>query len=259
MLTCIAVDDEPLALTLIGAFIAQTPFLRQVGAYSSAIAALRALHEPGVEAVDVVFLDIQMPDLNGLELARVLAGHGAKAPKVIFTTAFNQFAVEGYRVDALDYLLKPFGYDEFLRAAEKASAWWTMARQAPSRSAEEPLPNPDALVATGPHALTDAIFLRVEYQLVRVELADILYLEGLKDYVKVFRRSETRPLLSLTTLKALEDRLPAARFLRLHRSFIVNLDRLTALSRNAVQIGEVTIPVSLQYKDSYQQLFDRWT
>lgn len=270
MLTCIAIDDEPLALTLLSTFIRQTPFLRLLGTYPSAVAALRALHEPGAEPVDVVFLDIQMPDLNGLELARVLAGQGAAAPRVVFTTAYNQFALDGYRADALDYLLKPFAYEEFLRAAEKARAWWALVRRpeaaglppadalsAPSTTLVPPVPG--GADASPPPAPTDAIFLRVEYQLVRVELADILYLEGLKDYVKVFRRSEPRPLLSLTTLKTLEEKLPAGRFLRLHRSYIVSLDRLTALTRNAVQIGEVTIPVSPQYKDTYQQLFESWT
>ncbi len=259
-LTCLAVDDEPLALALVSAFVAQTPFLRLVGTYSSAVAALRALHEPDAEPIDVLFLDIQMPDLNGLELARVLAARGGPAPRVVFTTAFTQFALDGFRVDALDYLLKPFGYREFMHAALKAQAWAVLTRRgatgAPSEalSAEINASEPPALQPT-----PDAIFLRVEYQLVRVELADILYLEGLKDYVKVLRRSEPRPLLSLTSLKALEDRLPPRRFMRIHRSFIINLDRLTALTRNAVQIGEVTIPVSPQYKEAYQLLFDSWS
>lgn len=266
-LTCIAVDDEPLALTLLTTFIAQTPFLRLLGAFPSAVAALRMLHEPGAEAVEVVFLDIQMPDLNGLELARVLAARGPAAPRVVFTTAFNQFALDGFRVDALDYLLKPFDYDEFLAVAHKARTWVELTRRAGPPPAS-PLPASDAPVrpiaavgvgGTELPAPTDSIFLRVEYQLVRVELTDILYLEGLKDYVKVFRRSEPRPLLSLTSLKALEEKLPSSRFLRIHRSFIVSLDRLTALTRNSVQVGGVTIPVSPQYKDAYQELFDRWT
>ena len=136
-LTCIAVDDEPLALTLLRTFIEQTPFLRLVGTYPSAVAALRALHEPETETVDLIFLDIQMPDLNGLELARILSARGAGAPRIVFTTAYNQFAIDGFRVDALDYLLKPFGYVEFLRAAQKAQAWAELTRRDGGAAAPE--------------------------------------------------------------------------------------------------------------------------
>ncbi len=263
-LSCIAVDDEPLGLGLVGAFVKQTPFLHLAGTYGSAVAALRALHDPEEAPVDLIFLDIQMPDLNGLELARVLAARGGPTPRIIFTTAYNQFALEGFRVDALDYLLKPFSYDEFLRAAEKAQTWFELLRRAAPVPTPLPPPVPvtavEAAVAGPPiHALTEALFLRVEYQLVRVDFDDILYLEGLKDYVKVYRRSEPRPLLSLTSLKSLEDKLPADRFLRLHRSYIVALDRIAALTRNSVQVGGVTIAVSPQYKDDFQRLIDRWT
>ncbi len=247
LLSCVAVDDEPLALGLVSTFIEQTPFLKLTAAYGSAVAALRALHDPGAAPVDVLFLDIQMPDLNGLELARMLATPAGVRPRIIFTTAFTQFALEGFRVEALDYLLKPFTYHEFLRAAERARAWFErLAPGAPAGAAPELPP-------------AEALFLRVEYQLVRVDFADILYIEGLKDYVKVYRRSEPRPLLSLTSLKALEAKLPAARFLRLHRSFIVHLDRITALTRNTVQVGGITIAVSPQFKDEFQRLLDRWT
>jgi two-component system, LytTR family, response regulator LytT len=266
-LSCFAVDDEPLALGLVGAFIKQTPFLHLSGAYGSAVAALRALHAPAAEPVDLLFLDIQMPDLNGLELARVLAARGGPTPRIIFTTAFNQFALEGFRVDALDYLLKPFSYEEFLHAAEKARTWFELVRRAAPAPADALAPvaatvaEPVAAASSSLPTLVsaEALFLRVEYQLVRVDFDDILYLEGLKDYVKVYRRSEPRPLLSLTSLKALEDKLPADRFLRLHRSYIVALERITALTRNSVQVGGVTIAVSPQYKDDFQRLLDRWT
>lgn len=243
-LNCIAVDDEPLALGLVCAFIEQTPFLKLAGCYSSAIEALKGLHE---KSPDLLFLDIQMPDLNGIELARILDRGGAKpAPRVVFTTAFNQYAIEGYKVDALDYLLKPFGYDEFLRAANKA------------RSYAERLHHSAPIPIAVPEAEEEYLFLKVEYQLVRVAYKDILYIEGLKDYVKVYLQGSTKPILTLTSLKALEEKLPGRRFMRIHRSFIVSLEQIKAVTKNSVQIGDITITVSDQYKEPFSQFLSRW-
>ncbi|KAA5546562.1 LytR/AlgR family response regulator transcription factor [Adhaeribacter rhizoryzae] len=243
-LTCLAVDDEPLALELVCTFIKQTPFLQLAGRYTSALEALNHLHQ---HPVDLIFLDIQMPDLSGTDLARVLdKGQPGQGPRIIFTTAFNQYALEGYRLDALDYLLKPFNYVEFLRAANKALAYAEL-RQKPVE------PNP-ALV----EAEEENIFLKVEYQLVRVALKDILYIEGLKDYVKVHLQSATKPILSLTSLKALEEKLPAKKFMRIHRSFIVALDKIQSVTRQSVQIKEVNIPVSDQFKEQFNKFLSRW-
>ena len=250
-LSCIAVDDEPLALGLVCAFIEKTPFLDLKGQYSSAVAALQGLM---AGPVDVIFLDIQMPDLTGLELARVLerSNRGAHTTRIIFTTAFDQFALDGFRVDALDYLLKPFNYEEFLRAASKARAYFELIHRTE--------PAPVALPAATPvETAADYLFLKVEYQLVRIAYKDILYIEGLKDYVKVYRQTEPeKPLLSLTSLKALEDKLPPNQFMRVHRSFIVALDRINAVTRNSVQIGSAMIPVGDQYKDVFSQFISRW-
>ena len=237
VLKCIAVDDEPLALGLVCSFIEKTPFLELVGRYDNGVEALKGLHALPPGRVDVAFLDIQMQELNGLELARVLAQ--ARGPRVVFTTAFSQYAVEGYRVDALDYLVKPFNYEEFLRAAGKARTY--AERDQAAAPPEE-----------------DSIFLKVEYQLVRVLLADVLYVEGLKDYVKVHLKSSPRALLSLMSLRAMEEKLPARRFLRIHRSFIVALDKIEAVRRLTVQIGEVTLPVGDQYKEAFGQFLSRW-
>lgn len=250
-LHCIAVDDEPLALGLVCAFIDKTPFLTLTGRYSSAVEALQGLHEL---PIDLLFLDIQMPDLTGMELARVLernqTGH---TPRIIFTTAFNHFALEGYKVDALDYLLKPFNYEEFLRAANKAKAYFELVKR-PTLAVAPVVPEPEE----------EYLFLKVEYQLVRIAFNDILYIEGLKDYVKVHLRKErpeavAKPILSLTSLKALEDKLPARRFMRVHRSFIVALDKIEAVTRNTIQIGSATIPVSDQHKDAFNQFLSRWS
>lgn len=250
-LPCIAVDDEPLALGLVCAFIEKTPFLKLEGRFSSAVEALQYLFQ---HPVAVIFLDIQMPDLTGLELARVLERNhrGPQETRIIFTTAFDQFALDGFRVDALDYLLKPFNYEEFLRAASKARHYFERVQPAESAPVVMSSPLP---VEVG----EDYLFLKVEYQLVRVAYSDILYIEGLKDYVKVFRQSDpVRPLLSLTSLKALEEKLPTRQFMRVHRSFIVRLDRIDAVTRNSVHIGPATIPVSDQYKEVFGQFISRW-
>ena len=242
-LRTIAVDDEPLALGLVASFIEKTPFLTLAGRFGSAVAALGYLHEhPGT--VDLAFLDIQMQELNGLELARVL---GPAGPRVVFTTAFSQYALEGYRVDALDYLVKPFNYEEFLRAAGKARAH---AELGAARAGLPAVASPEE---------GEYLFLKAEYQLVRVALNDILYVEGLKDYVKVHLKSAPRALLSLMSLKAMEEKLPARRFLRVHRSFIVALDKIEAVRRLTVQIGAVTIPVGDQYKEAFLEFLSRWT
>lgn len=250
ILNCIAVDDEPLALGLVASFIEQTPFLKLVGRFSSAVEALRAIH---AQKVDVLFLDIQMPDLNGIELARVLDNSKTNKPRIIFTTAYNQFALEGYRVDALDYLLKPFNYEEFLHAAHKALAYHELVEKSNAAAAA-----PVAAVAAEERIEDEYLFLKVEYQLVRLALNDILYIEGLKDYVKVWLQSSEKPVLSLTSLKSLEEKLPAKRFMRVHRSFIVSLDKINSITRNALQIGKINITVGDQYKDAFGTFLSKW-
>jgi len=246
ILNCIAVDDEPLALGLVSKFIEQTPFLNLVGKYASAVDALKAIH---TQKIDLIFLDIQMPDLNGIELARV-QNKGADKPRIIFTTAYNQFAIEGYKVDALDYLLKPFNYEEFLRAAQKALNYAELLNK----------PATQAVVVNEPgHTDNNYLFLKVEYQLVRIALDDILYIEGLKDYVKVYLKNTEKAILSLTSLKALEEKLPPKRFMRVHRSFIVSLDKITTMTKNSVHIGKRTITIGDQYKDAFAQFVGKWS
>lgn len=246
IINCIAVDDEPLALGLVCAFIEQTPFLKLVGRYSSAVEALVGLQD---QKVDLIFLDIQMPNLNGMELARVLDSRGANKPRIIFTTAYNQFAIEGYRVDALNYLLKPFNYEEFLHASNKALSYFELVNRSN---------NPATVVAAEPAEEEEYLFLKIEYQLVRIALNEILYIEGLKDYVKIYLQDKEKPLLSLTSLKALEEKLPAKRFMRVHRSFIVSLNKINSITRNALQIGKVNITVGDQYKEAFGVFLSKW-
>jgi DNA-binding LytR/AlgR family response regulator len=245
-LNCIAVDDEPLALGLVCKFIEQTPFLNLVGRYSGAVDALKAIH---TQKIDLIFLDIQMPDLNGIELARVL-DKGPDKPRIIFTTAYNQFALEGYKVDALDYLLKPFNYEEFLRAAQKALNYYELINK--------PAPAVTAAANTAEQADDNYLFLKVEYQLVRIALDDIMYIEGLKDYVKVHLKGIEKAVLSLTSLKALEEKLPSKRFMRVHRSFIISLDKVTSMTKNSLQIGKINIAVGDQYKEAFGHFLGRW-
>lgn len=240
-LTCIAIDDEPPALDLLCRFIGQTPFLKLAGSFSNAIESLRFISE---NEVDLIFLDIQMPDLSGIELARILSGRNmGYTPSIIFTTAFDQFALEGYKLDVVDYLLKPFGYEEFLRGANKAL-------NLVSRKAVQPIET----IAKE----EDYIYLKVEFQTVKIACSDITYIEGLKDYAKLHLINPERTILSLITLKALEEKLPKDKFMRIHKSTIVSLGKVSAVTKNAVYIGKLMFAVSDQYKDEFAGFAERW-
>ncbi len=237
-INCIAVDDEPLALALLTKFIAQTQFLSLEGKFDNAIEALNYLNK---KAVDLIFLDIQMPDLTGMELARILQGKAVnQQPKIIFTTAYNQFAVEGYKVSAIDYLLKPFSYEEFLRASTKAYQTF------------------DSPIADEEENKLPYIFLKVEYQLQKVFLKEIICVEGYKDYVKVHLTGRPHPLLSLTSLKNMEEILPKDQFMRIHRSYIISLDQIQSVTRNNVNLGDINISVSDYYKDNFLKFMEKW-
>ncbi|QEC42870.1 LytR/AlgR family response regulator transcription factor [Pseudobacter ginsenosidimutans] len=239
-LQCIAVDDEPLALNLVCKFIEQTPFLSLSGKYKNAITALQDLKT--LEQVDLVFMDIHMPDLDGIELAKMIkAIQGEHAPKLVFTTAYNQYAIEGYKLEALDYLLKPFNYDDFLRVALKAKSH--------SEKAANTVPAP-----TADH---DAIFFKVEYRWIKVMFAEILYIEGVKDYVKV-HLINGKPIITLNSLKNLEAKLPSTQFMRLNRSTIVSIPRITAVTKTSVQINELVIPVGENYRESFGAFIRDW-
>jgi DNA-binding LytR/AlgR family response regulator len=245
-ISCVAIDDEPLALDLLSKFIQQTTFLNLKGKFANAIEALGYINQ---HEVNLIFMDIQMPDLSGMELARILDGKKNSIPtRVIFCTAYHQFALEGYKVEALDYLLKPYSYEDFLAAATKAYQYFgrigTLAQPSPAVSQA--------------HA-TDYIFLKVEYQLVKVMLKDITHVEAYKDYVKVHLNSKNHPLLSLTSMKNMEELLPKDRFMRVHRSFIVSLDHIDTISKNVIHIGSQQIAVGDLYKDQFSEFVSRWT
>lgn len=238
---CITVDDEPLALKMISAFVSQTPFLELSAQFDNAIDALHYLQS---QKVDLLLLDIQMADLTGMELAKILSADSSKhKPFIIFTTAYSEFALEGYRVDAVDYLLKPFDYKDFLSAATRVR-----------NRMEKEVTSEENLAAEVP----SFIFVKVDSQIVRVEINDILYIEGYKDYVKIHLTGNSSPLLSLMSLKNLEEKLSGSGFLRIHRSYIISFARVDALLKNSVRIGKKTIPVGTTYSKVYTQFIDQW-
>ncbi|RKS15701.1 LytTR family DNA-binding domain-containing protein [Flavobacterium sp. 120] len=248
ILKCIAVDDEPLALQILVSYIEQTPSLLLVGQFSNAIEALKAIHE---QDIDLIFLDIRMPDINGIELAKIVEQYRVKGNlRIIFTTAFDQYALDGYKVDALDYLLKPFSFVDFSKSVAKALGYFELIRNPEQEIQKLSPPIPETEVAY--------IYLKFEYQLVRIAVDDIIYVESMKDYVKVFRLSENKPLLSLTSMKSLEEKLPENKFMRIHRSYIVSLDKIKSATKNSVQIDKITIAVTDQYKDNFMKFFQDW-
>ncbi len=244
MLNCLIVDDEPLALDLLENYVGRTPFLQLAGRAGSAVEALQCMEQAGKgtrEEIDLLFLDIQMPQLNGIEFSRLLAERGGGRTKVIFTTAFGEYALEGFRVDALDYLLKPVSYTEFLRAAMKAHDWFRKT------SAGEP-----AGAESGAER-RDSIWVRADYRQVRVKLEDILYIEGVKDYVRICLADGTSVMTQMS-LKSIGEQLPKGEFVRVHRSYIVHMQAVRAIERGRIVFGKVRIPVSDSYRDEFMQL-----
>lgn len=228
---CIVVDDEPLAVEMLAAFIRKTPSLELTATFTDPVLALSAI---GEEKPDLVFLDIQMPDLNGLELSRLLP----QDTRVIFTTAFRQYAFESYEVEALDYLLKPIRYQKFIESVSKAERWMEI-RQASVR----------------PERNRRFAFIKTDGEYRNIDFDQILYVEGMKDYVLIHLESETEPIVAHMTMKAIEEKLPSDMFMRVHRSYIVALDKITAIdSCEEILIDRTSVPVS----DSYRKDIERY-
>lgn len=245
ILNCITIDDEPPALMLLENYISQTPFLKLNRSFTNAMDALKFIHE---NPVDLVFLDIQMADITGIELARMIANRPDKKPiQVIFTTAFEQYALEGYKLDVLDYLLKPFVYEDFHRAANKAFKQVQLLNEGFNVSNSNNYADEEKF-----------IYLNIQHQKVKVNTKDILYIEGFKDYAKVYVKNETRPLMSIITLKSLEEQLPEGKFMRIHKSFIISLDKISAVGKSSVKIGETLIDVSKPYADDFNEFLKNW-
>ncbi len=248
-INCIAVDDEPFALSLITSYIEKTPFLNLVAAYTNGVEGLKAIHEQ--PSIQLIFLDIRMADLSGIELARIVEQTGRnKQLRIVFTTAYDQYALEGFKVDALDYLLKPFSFVDFSRAATKAHDYFIMLENSRNSFTASATPKVPA---------RKYLYLKVDYQLQKIDIAEILYIESLKDYVKLFLKGEEKPMLTLTSLKSLEEKLASPAFLRIHRSFIVGVEHIRSVTKNSVQIGQTTIQVTDQYREGFAELLKNWS
>ncbi len=228
---CMVIDDEPLAAQMVRNFVQRTPFLEFVAMYTDAVEALEALK---ANPVDLLFLDIHMPDLDGMSLAAMVP----QQTRIIFTTAFKEYAFDSYGVNALDFLLKPISYARFLAAAEKARQWFELTSSVKDEVVDE--------------GRRDTIFLRVDGELKQISISEILYVSGLKNYVMFYLEGEKRPLVTHLTMKTVEDILPAADFMRVHRSYIVALRKIKSIDRNnTIQIGDEFIHVSEGYLDAF--------
>ncbi len=243
-LTCVIVDDEPLARNLLTEYVRKVPYLQLLEACSSPLTAIHVLKN---NAVDLLFLDIQMPELTGITLLKVLQ----KKPLVILTTAYSEYALEGYELDVVDYLLKPITLDRFLKAVEKASGRLN-ALQPPPVVAP---PSLTSTVAPQVQAQQPFVFVKDGTKMVKIRWNDILYVEGLKDYVAIHTR--TQKIVSLQRLKLLEAQLPSDKFIRIHHSYIVALDAIEVIHKDKVQIGQTYIPISDTYRKPFKEFIDR--
>ncbi|SBV94226.1 conserved hypothetical protein [uncultured Dysgonomonas sp.] len=228
-LKCIIIDDEPLAIDLLKSYVLKTSYLELVGTFNSALSAISTINE---RQIDLLFLDINMPQINGLEFSKTIHA----STRIIFTTAYDQYAVEGFRVNALDYLLKPINYTDFLQATNKALEWFKMANISHS---------------------TTSIFIKSGYRMEKIDFDNILYIENQKDYVKFHLENQKEPISSLMSMQSLEEKLPSNLFMRVHRSFIVNLKKIKTIERNCIVFGKEYIPVSESYKNKFMDFLNK--
>ena len=233
-INCLAIDDEPLALKQIGSYIERTPFFELVSLCTSAVEAMKYLVD---DKIDMMFVDINMPDLNGIEFVKTLEN----PPKIVFVTAYGEFALEGFRADAIDYLLKPIGYSDFLKSANKVKSWF----DSQSRELAEIRSNKDFL------------FIKSEYKVLRINFDDIRYIEAMSEYIR-FHLINSKPVMTQLSMKSIEDQLPQDQFMRVHRSFVVSLSKISVIERNRIVFdGSIYIPVSEQYKSRFQEYIDK--
>ncbi|MBQ4387128.1 MAG: response regulator transcription factor [Prevotella sp.] len=241
MIRCIAIDDEPLALQQIAAYIGKVPFLELAGQCQNAIEARQMLEQ---DTVDAIFCDINMPDLNGMDFVKSLT----VPPLIVFTTAYAEYAVEGFKVNAVDYLLKPFGMQDFQRAALRLKERLESSSALPASPATPPVP-----ASTTDN---DVVFLKTEYRIVKVNIPDIRYVEAMSEYLKVYLDGEQKPIVTLLSMKKMEERLPDY-FMRIHRSYIINLNKIQEVNKNRVIMDADTyLPVGDMYKETFQAYLD---
>ena len=238
MIRCLIVDDEPLALHILEDYISKIPFLQLVKATTNPIEALTIVQDKGA---DLVFLDVQMPELSGIQFLRIANGKA----KVILTTAYPQYALEGYELDVIDYLLKPIAFDRFFKAVQKAQ---TVMQPAAAPIQPEPVQQPQH------DFLSDFIFVKTEHKIQKVYLNDILFIEGLKDYISIFTPAER--IITLQNMKKMEDALPPKHFIRVHKSYIVSINKIDSIERSRICIKDKIIPVGDTYRDEFFKIID---
>ena len=242
MIKCLAIDDEPLALAQLTNYIEKIPFFQLAKAYSNAMEALEWLN---TESVDLIYVDINMPDVNGLDFVKSLR----HKPLVIFTTAYAEYAIDGFRVEAFDYLLKPIGFSDFLRSANRAAQQKALAEAKNNPTNEGGKPT-----ETNQEGY---LFVKADYKMLRIDINKILYVESQSEYVRIYLDND-KPIMTLLSMKALEERLPSDRFMRVHRSYLVNSAKITAVANNRIIIGRETyIPIGNQYKERFNLFVDR--
>ena len=239
MIRCIIIDDEPLAVAQLEKYVERVPFLVNVGSCTSAAEAMDVLSAGNVDAM---FVDINMPDIDGVQLVRSLA----HPPMVVFTTAYSEYAIEGFRLDAIDYLLKPISFDSFLKAANKLKLVYDIKNPA------VPAPEPVDTVAN------DCLYVKSDYKMLRVPISSIKYIEGMSEYVRIFVEDNAKPIVSLLSMKKLEESLPADAFMRVHRSYLVNLNKVKEVSKmRIVYDGDVYVPIGEMYKEKFFEYIDK--
>lgn len=245
ILKCIAVDDEPLALDIIEDYVSKVPFLQLVKRTENAIEALQLVQAGGI---DLVFLDIQMPDLTGIQFLKIASGKA----NYILTTAYSQYALESYDLNVSDYLLKPIAFDRFYKAVEKVHLQLQKAEPT-AVAAPEPVAAP---VVTNNHTapVQDFIFVKTEHKIQKIQLDDILYIEGLKDYISIFTKNER--VITLQNMKKMEETLPKGEFIRVHKSYIIALDKIESIERSRISIAAKIIPIGDTYRDEFFKLID---
>ncbi|WP_316822148.1 LytTR family DNA-binding domain-containing protein [Pedobacter gandavensis] len=243
-LKCIAVDDEPLALDIIEDYVSKVPFLELVKRTENAIEALQMVQAGGI---DLVFLDIQMPELTGIQFLKIANGKS----NYILTTAYSQYALESYDLNVSDYLLKPIAFDRFYKAVEKVH---NQQQKNVEQSAPVPVPAPVVTATPNAHPVQDFIFVKTEHKIQKIQLDDILYIEGLKDYISIYTKSER--VITLQNMKKMEETLPSNQFIRVHKSYIISLDKIESIERSRITIFGKVIPIGDTYRDEFFRRID---
>lgn len=232
-LRCVAIDDEPLALNVLDDYVNKTPFLVLIEKFTNPVRAYNYLNE---NDIDLLFIDIQMPDLSGLDIIPRLRNK----PLIIFTTAYSQYAIDGFKADAIDYLLKPIDYPDFLKAVNKAKDWISSRGKILNVGSDK-----------------EFLFIKSEYKTIRINFDDIKYIQGMSEYVRIYL-TNSKPIMSLLSLKSLEEELPENMFMRVHKSYIVNLKKIVIIEHNEIVYDDgIIIPISNQYKSKFQEFIDR--